>query len=379
MKKKILFDVSQEITEDFAFCYQIAGRHLSKQSDTILWIKTSLAGPSLEHLSFRMGNQMFFIQIEGVDNNLACPGQREAFLEKAKSWNAHALIMPMKKIGAKWEPFLPNWGLEDAITGKPVIPPALITDQEIEITDNELHDFAILVVKNLLIKEGKTIISSQNDPKINPSIFFDDEKGKTSWVIVSADRYPRTATRPDDIEEIAQYRQLVKYSGYFASVSVVSADNPKLGRLLRGEGYNVKYQGLEAILKSGSAPMKSGAHKKSLMDDFATAAKVKGGKPNTTSLNQSIKMAHEQLLGKIVPKTKVATIARKLNDGPMTYSNDDLAFSVALNFFKNKDYIKSLATQQLMARLALIESSGKENVNPLLATAFENALYKLYK
>ncbi len=63
----------------------------------------------------------------------------------------------------------------------------------------------------------------------------------------------------------------------------------------------------------------------------------------------------------------------------MSYSHDDLAFSVALNFFKNKDYIKSLATQQLMARLAVNESLGKENVNPLLAVAFENALYKLYK
>jgi hypothetical protein len=133
------------------------------------------------------------------------------------------------------------------------------------------------------------------------------------------------------------------------------------------------------ILKSGRAPIKSGTHKKSLMDDFATAAKVKGGKPNTTSLNQSIKMAHEQLLGEIVPKIKITAIAQKLNDGPMTYSHDDLAFSVALNFFKNKDYIKSLATQQLMARLALNESLGKENVNPLLAVAFENTLYKLYK
>ncbi|MDB4040404.1 hypothetical protein N9489_03035 [Methylophilaceae bacterium] len=149
-----------------------------------------------------------------------------------------------------------------------------------------------------------------------------------------------------------------------------------IAALLYGNSSDAKNR---VILKSGKALIKSGTHKKSLMDDFATAAKVKGGKPNKTSLNQSIKMAHEQLLGKIIPKAKVAAIAKKLNDGPMSYSHDDLAFSVALNFFKNKDYIKSLATQQLMARLALNESLGKENVNPLLAVAFENALYKLYK
>ena len=166
------YDVRQEITEDFYLCCKSARNHLSKQSDTLSWIKVSLNGPHLEHFSFRMGNQIFFIQIEDVDNNLACPGQREAFLEKAKSWNAHALIMPMKKIGIKWAPLLSNWGLEEALTGKLINPSALITDQEIEITDNELHDFAIQVVKNILTNEGKTINSSQNNPEFNPSIFL---------------------------------------------------------------------------------------------------------------------------------------------------------------------------------------------------------------
>ena len=63
----------------------------------------------------------------------------------------------------------------------------------------------------------------------------------------------------------------------------------------------------------------------------------------------------------------------------MSYSHDDLAFSVALNFFKNKAYIDSLSTQQMVARLALIESINKKMINPLLAAAFEDVLYKLYK
>jgi hypothetical protein len=133
------------------------------------------------------------------------------------------------------------------------------------------------------------------------------------------------------------------------------------------------------MLKSDITPSNTSNKKKSLMDDFTTAAKVKGGKLNTTSLNQSIKMAHEQLLGEIVPKAKVTAIAQKLNDGPMSYSHDDLAFSVALNFFKNKAYIDSLSTQQMVARLTLIESINKKMINPLLAAAFEDALYKLYK
>ena len=50
-----------------------------------------------------------------------------------------------------------------------------------------------------------------------------------------------------------------------------------------------------------------------------------------------------------------------------------------VNFFKNKAYIDSLSTQQMVARLALIESINKKMINPLLAAAFEDALYKLYK
>jgi hypothetical protein len=249
------YEVSQEITEDFNLCWKSAGSHLSKQSDTLFWINASLNGLLLEHFSFRMGNQIFFIQIKDVDNNLDCPGQREAFLEKAKSWNAHALIMPMKKVGVQWNPIHPNWGLEDAHTGKFVIPPALITDKEIEITDNELHDIAIQVVTNKLIKEGKTINSKQNNPEINPSIFFADEKSKLCWVIVRAERFPRTATRPKDIEEITQSPQFVGHSGYFASVTVASAKdhfnpNPKSGHktpILRGEKFNVMIADLERL------------------------------------------------------------------------------------------------------------------------------------
>jgi hypothetical protein len=250
------YEVRQEITEDFNLCWKTAGSHLSKQSDILFWINASLKGLLLEHFSFRLGNQIFFIQIEDVDNNLACPGQREAFLEKAKSWNAHALIMPMKKVGVKWNPLHPNWGLEDALTEKLVIPTALITDKEIEITDNELHDIAIQVVTNQLVKEGKTITSSQNNSKINPSIFFVDKKGKQSWVIVRGERWPRTTIRPIDIEEIAKSPQLVDHSGYFASVTVASPKdafnpNPKSGHntpLLRGEQYKIMYRGLESLL-----------------------------------------------------------------------------------------------------------------------------------
>lgn len=210
----------------------------------------------MEHFSFRLGNQIFFIQIEDVDHQLDLPSQLEAFLQKAKAWNGHACFMPMKKIGEEWKPMLPNWGLQDAITKELVIPPALITDEEIEITDNELLDFAVQIVRDNLIKEGKSIQSTQSDPKVNPSIWFIDD-AKLSWVVVKAVRYPvKSASHPHDMKEIVLSLERAGHSGYFASVAVANSDDPfdplatETGNYLplyRGAGYVCSYTGLESI------------------------------------------------------------------------------------------------------------------------------------
>lgn len=248
----------QTITEDFAKCWQAAGQHLVKQSDSPLsWISASLEGLVLEHFSFRLGNQIFFIQIEDVDDQLTYPSQPEGFLNKAKEWNGHACLMPMKKIGEEWTPMLPNWGLQDAITKQLIIPPALITDEEIEITDNELLDFAVQIVRDHLIGEGKKIQSTQSDPMVSPSIWFVDGD-KLSWVVVKAARYPAmSAERPLDINDTAQSLNRAGYSGYFASVAVANANDPfdptakETGnylRLHRGAGYVCSFKGLEPAL-----------------------------------------------------------------------------------------------------------------------------------
>jgi hypothetical protein len=245
----------QTITEEFAKCWQTAGRHLVKQSDSPLsWIKASLDGLIMEHFSFRLGNQIVFIQIEDVDQQMFYPSQREAFLKKAKAWNGHACLMPMKKFGEEWRPMLPNWGLQDAITKELLIPPALITDEEIEITDNELLDLAVQIVRDKLIEEGRTIQSTQSDPMVNPSIWFADGD-KLSWVVVKAARYPvKSAPRPHNMDEMTQSLRRSGYSGYFASVAVANANDPfdptaeKTGNylpLFRGTGYRCFFKGLE--------------------------------------------------------------------------------------------------------------------------------------
>ena len=116
--------------------------------------------------------------------------------------------------------------------------------------------------------------------------------------------------------------------------------------------------------------------KYSLMDDLN---KLLGGGGPESSLNDSVEMAYSQLLGEVVSKEKVMKIAQGLHDGPMTYENHDLAFAVALNFYKNKDYIGLLQGQQLLTRAILLESLQSKKLNPMLAGVFEDYLYNLYK
>ena len=83
-----------EVTEDFAKCWQAAGIHLDKKFDGGIhsWIKSNLTPPFLEHLSFRLGNQLFFIRIEDVDEQLETPGSIEGLNTIAKLCKGHEVF-----------------------------------------------------------------------------------------------------------------------------------------------------------------------------------------------------------------------------------------------------------------------------------------------
>ena len=63
--------------------------------------------------------------------------------------------MPMRRVGADWEPEEPGWGLLDARSHQPINPPALISDEKIVMTDWELQDLAVQVVRDQLAQEGR--------------------------------------------------------------------------------------------------------------------------------------------------------------------------------------------------------------------------------
>ncbi len=69
-----------EMSPDFAECWQSAGRHLQQQGQgAINWLRAHLHPPMLEHLSFRLGNQLFFVCLDAEGAPCSCrrvPGPR---------------------------------------------------------------------------------------------------------------------------------------------------------------------------------------------------------------------------------------------------------------------------------------------------------------
>jgi hypothetical protein len=244
-----------EVSQEFAKCWQSAGIHIQNQAQNALssWLRSNLTPPFLEHLSFRMGNQLFFIQIEDADGELQTPGSLEGLMTIANGCKGHACLMPMRLKGGNWEPALSGWGLIDAMTKKEINPVALISEDLIEITDWELQDFAVQIVRDKLKDDGRELMSWQGNPGVNPSIWFVGDSGP-EWVVVRAVRYPKKqAEMPSNIQQMIDG---MGSNGNFASVSVANANdsfdpsaevNGSFLPLYRGHPNFVSYAGLKKL------------------------------------------------------------------------------------------------------------------------------------
>jgi hypothetical protein len=240
-------------SEEFARCWCTAGQHIERQVQGPLrsWLKSNLNPPFLEHLSFRLGNQLFFIRIEDVGGRLEVPGNPEGLLRIAQGCKGYPCLMPMRRRAGNWEPVPGGWGLVDARSGAAIDPFVLVSDERIEMTDWELQDFAVQIVRDELAKSGRKLMSWLGDPEVNPSIWFVGDKGP-EWVVVRAVRYPKLqADPPANWPEIAKACAKLGKTGNFASVSVGNRDDAfdPSGRippepLWRGHAMTVRYQGL---------------------------------------------------------------------------------------------------------------------------------------
>mgnify|MGYP006928345819 CR=1 FL=1 len=242
---------SQTPDPEFSRCWQAAGQHIQEHAgdNQLNWLKSRLTPPFLEHLSFAMGNQLFFIRIEDESGRVVGPGNRSGLHAIASGCRGNACLLPMRCGPGGWVPVNRGWGLIDSKSGTPVVPPDLVSDEPVEMTDWELHDFAVQTVRTCLEKEGREVMSSQGNPSVDPSLWFVGEDG-LEWIVVRAVRYPeRDATVPGNWNEIVEASSHLSRKGHFASVAIASSDGAfdaatPTTPLWRGRGMYVSYGGL---------------------------------------------------------------------------------------------------------------------------------------
>ena len=223
------------------------------------WLKADPRPPWLEHLSFRLGNQLFFVRIADVDGQIETTGNDRGIHTVAQECGGHPCLMPMKKtfFGGKWTPVNTGWGLVDANTGTSINPIELVTDEKIEVSDWELNDIAVQVVRTNLESDGYQLMSWVSNPGIDPAIWFIGKSKKPEWTVVRAIRYPsRTAKRPANKSKLIERFSSRGEIGHFASVRVANADNSSdslaesNGNYLpiyRGHPMFIGFDGLESI------------------------------------------------------------------------------------------------------------------------------------
>lgn len=245
-----------EMSETFFTCWKSAFNHLNRQVDGGLqsWIRAHPYPPFLEHLSFRLGNQLFFVHIEDIDGDVKGPGSLSGLMLAAESSKGWACIMPMKRLNNEnWETVYSGWGLIDVETKQTVEPISLVTDENIEMTAWEEHEFSVQVVRNYLEAEGFKITAFHSNPDVDPSIWFIGKSGELEWVVVRSTKYPSNkAKRPLNWESIKKEFAIMSGEiGHFASVALVSDSQPFATAdelpvpLFRGHGMYVNFSGLE--------------------------------------------------------------------------------------------------------------------------------------
>ena len=248
---------TQEMSQQFFQIWKAAVAHLGEKIDggSCSWLRSHPYPPFLEHLSFCLENQSFFVRVTDRDEKVIGPGNESGLLAVAEGCGGYPCLMPMKhKFLGGWAPEYPGWGLIDFHSKEPIDPVSLVTDEMIEMTPWEVQDFAVQIVRQQLEREGYKPISWQGNPGVDPSIWFVGSTGKPECVVVRVAKYPdNKALRPMNLGEIVASCKQQGAEIYFASVAFASADQPFKSDneapvpLWRGYGVHPNYGGLERL------------------------------------------------------------------------------------------------------------------------------------
>ncbi len=274
MANRPSYEISHpEPTKEFLHSRNVAGVTLQKQFSKhagklpeprdFRWIKSDLTWPSFDHLTFAYGNQIFSVLIEIIDGEESQLSKQECqrcFVECAKN----NLIPCVFQVSLRdMKPLREGWNLLALETSLPIAPQDFVTDERIEMSEWELRNMAIQIVRDSVTQNGGKVLSFTDVLGIDPQVWFEDNTGTRAWVIV---RNYSVLFGDEEHEFVGierQHPQLVPFDGYFAAVSMASSEPVLYDRdgeiiplsrrfdgsapLYRGDGFYIKFDRLVRI------------------------------------------------------------------------------------------------------------------------------------
>lgn len=228
------------------------------------WIKADLTWPSFDHITFAYRNQVFSVLVDLVHERRSSLTSQE-IKRCVDACAEHNLVPCVFPVDARsFTPLNDDWNLIHLENRTPLLPEDYIDDVKVEMSEWELRNFAIQIVRDHIKKSIKGSVLSYCDViGIDPQIWFEDQQENRSWVIVR--NYAQlTGGEGKEFTGIERSNsQLAPYDGYFGAISVVSSEpftvdlDAKLvplskqfdgsSPIYRGDGFYINFKGLERI------------------------------------------------------------------------------------------------------------------------------------
>lgn len=185
------------------------------------WIQSELSYPAFQHMAFTYKGNIYSILFEFVskDGNHIFPRDIRNQLQECKQNDLIACTILLDY--DTYDPIIGGNHLISTQTREPIN----FTERRgnIVMSPWEINNFGVSIVKSQLEKEGKKILSFCDVLTIEPHIWFENEFGKRSYVIVN--------TITGNTPEAVNYRlnqqllqTLLQYDGYYAEVGIFSRD-----------------------------------------------------------------------------------------------------------------------------------------------------------
>ncbi len=243
-----------EFSKEFLDCHvDIFNKYNQLGQGYLQWIKF-VSVPTPIHLSFRFGNQVFFVHFQDINNELDAPGHMEGFLEICEKYKCFACILQIRKSLKGWTIVNSGWGLVDARTNKALDPFSLVSDEKIEMSEYEIHEIGVSHVHENFLERtmGYKVTSWFKDLGVYPSITFINYHGEECHVFVGVSHSSEPSKKIDlylDLMKAALSRR-PESKIYFARVRVVNSNDdfksPKM-TLYRGHPTSCGMPSLQSI------------------------------------------------------------------------------------------------------------------------------------